>query len=192
MLVEQIRSDGYPVESYQFPFIADERLVGSSILQRATGLVDVSVDREVWMLYSSFFRPHGAGIISSYADEAQAVALGSTGGGVDHDLTAIPIQPLSWDEFARDLRLAWYYCDDLFIFSLEGCVQQGFLERLRSFEWDYPILLPEASRSRVDSLRATLRSGLWLSANFYIILMSVLGVILLLKGVSKFINRNRA
>ena len=47
------------------------------------GLVDIEVDREVWMLYTSFVRPNGAGVLASYAPEAQSVGLGSTGGGVE-------------------------------------------------------------------------------------------------------------
>jgi hypothetical protein len=52
---------------------------------------------------------------------------------------------------ARDLRLARHYCDQILIHSLEGCVWQGFLPRLRSLEWadearppqrDQPLLLP--------------------------------------------------
>ena len=56
-LVEQIRADGWQVENYQFPLIADERQTGSTLLQRLA-LVDVATDREVWMLYSSFMRAH--------------------------------------------------------------------------------------------------------------------------------------
>jgi hypothetical protein len=57
-LVEHIRADGWSVENYQFPLIAEERQVGSTMLQRLA-LVDVRTDREVWMLYSSFMRGVG-------------------------------------------------------------------------------------------------------------------------------------
>jgi len=36
-LVALIHASGYPVESYQFPLIADERRVGSTVLQRLAG-----------------------------------------------------------------------------------------------------------------------------------------------------------
>jgi hypothetical protein len=64
-LVEQIRADGWRVENYQFPLIADERQAGSALLQRLA-LVDVATDREVWMLYSSFLRALGPGLIWAY------------------------------------------------------------------------------------------------------------------------------
>jgi len=44
-LVDRIRSEGWKVENYQFPLIADERRVGSTLLQRLA-LVDVATDRE--------------------------------------------------------------------------------------------------------------------------------------------------
>ena len=68
------------MENYQFPLIADERRAGSTVLQRLA-LVDVATDREVWMLYSSFLRALGPGLIWAYSPEATAVAVGTTGGG---------------------------------------------------------------------------------------------------------------
>ncbi len=47
------------------------------------------VDTEVWMLYSSNLRgrsnrPHfGLGVLWSYGSQAQAIGVGSTGGGID-------------------------------------------------------------------------------------------------------------
>jgi hypothetical protein len=187
-LVNQIHSDGYTIESYQFPIIDDERTAGSTLLQRISGLVDIPVDREVWMLYSSFVRPDGAGFLASYAPQAQAIALGVTGGGVDAGIEPPP--PLTWEEFSRDLRLAWNWCEDLFIFSLEGCIQQGFLERLKTFEWDRPIILPETSINRVNNVRWTLRIALWVSAHFAAILVCILGVFLVVKGIGRFLKKH--
>jgi len=186
-LVARIRADGYAVDSYQFPLIADERKAGSTLLQRLGGLVDIPADREVWMVYTSTFRPHGAAILCSYAAEAQSVGLGVTGGGVEIDF--VDHQPLTWEEFARDLRLTWYWSEDIHIFSLEGCVQQGFLERLKTFTWDNLILLPQAGIVRVNSWRNLLRSGLWLSAHTTAILVVLLGSILLWKGVNRYLRR---
>ena len=185
-LVGQIHADGYPVDNYQLPLMADERSAHSTLIQRLGGLVDLKVDREVWMLYTSLLRPNGAGMLASYAPEAQSVGVGITGGGVE--LTA-DIPPLTWDEFSRDLRLAWYSCDDLHIFSLEGCVRQGYLERLKSFAWDFPLILPEKGMARVESLRKLLQTVLWISAHFTGILLSAIGTILFWKGVHSLLQR---
>jgi hypothetical protein len=119
-LVAQIHADGWPVENYQFPLIADERQAGSTVLQRLA-LVDVATDCEVWMLYSSFMRALGPGLIWAYGPQAQAIAVGTTGGGPD-----IPDSPqmptLTWEQLAGDLRLARHFCDQILIHSLEGCV----------------------------------------------------------------------
>jgi hypothetical protein len=166
-LLARIQADGYPVESYQFPFVVDERKVRSTILQRAIGIFDIPVDKEVLMLYSSFVRPYGPGLIWSYAQRAQAVAVGSTGGGVvlGQEGSLLNLTPLSWEEFARDLRLAWVGTDEIYVFSLEGCVRQGFLSRLANFEWDQPILEPVEVAVRVDAWRKALGSALWMFAH---------------------------
>lgn len=83
------------------------------------------------------------------------MGVGSTGGGPD-----IPGHPevpaLDWDALARDLRLARRWCDDLLIHSLEGCVRQGFLPRLRSFDWE-PAVAPPGTTWRAAGLRRSLR-----------------------------------
>jgi hypothetical protein len=188
-LVSLIRRDGYRVDSYQFPFIADERRVGSKFLQRLAGLVDIPVDREVWMIYTSFVRPIGAGFLASYAPEAQSVGLGSTGGGVELDVGEMRAQPLRWDELARDLRLAWFWCNDLHIFSLEGCVQQGFIPRLKNFTWDMPVMMPYTSQARADGWRKALRSSLWIVSNMVLIVLVLTGAILVWKILKHILGR---
>jgi len=161
-LVDAIRADGWTAENYQFPLIADERRAGSTLLQRLA-LVDVRTDREVWMIYSSFMRALGPGLIWSYGPEASAIGVGTTGGGPD-----IPGQPqmpsLSWEELARDLRLARRWSDQILIHSLEGCVWHGFLGRLRSFDWA-AAAGPPAGLWAASGLRRSLRAVLRASAH---------------------------
>jgi hypothetical protein len=122
-LIERIHQDGWQVENYQFPLIADERKAGSTVLQRLLGLVDIPTDREVWMLYTSFLRGLGPGLLWSYGPEAQAIAVGTTGGGPD--IPGHPQMPaLSWEEFARDLRLARHFTDQIYVHSLEGALAE--------------------------------------------------------------------
>lgn len=162
-LINRIRSDGYRVENYQFPLIADERRVGSTLLQRLFGQVDVRTDREVWMLYTSVMRTVGPGLLWIYGREASAIAVGTTGGGPD-----VPGHPeipaLNWDEFARDLRLATHWSGDIYIHSLEGCVRQGFLPRLLDFDWEAAVAAPEGARTAA-ALRRALQGVLWTSAH---------------------------
>jgi hypothetical protein len=155
-LVDRIHADGWQVENYQFPFIAEERRAGSTLLQRLMGLVDVRTDREVWMQYTSFVGSLGPGILWSYGPESDAIAVGTTGGGPD--VPGHPqFSPLSWEELARDLRLARRWTDQLYIHSLEGCVWNGYLTRLRSFDWT-PASTPPQTATSASLLRAGLRS----------------------------------
>jgi hypothetical protein len=130
-LVEEIRRDGFRVETYQFPLVLDERRAGSTLLQRVLGFVDVTADREVLMLYESLLpRPLAKAVVDSYGPEAQAIAVGITGGGVDFVLQALGASTLSLEELVAALRRARRYTPHLYVFSLEGCVQAGYFEAL--------------------------------------------------------------
>jgi hypothetical protein len=197
-LVSQIRADGLRVESYILPPVIDERWAGSSWLRRFLRLVDVRTDREVPMLYTSYFRNRvglnrsvlGPAILASYALKADAIGVGSAGGGVEIPGNSGLNQPLTWDELARDLRLAYAYGkSDIYIFSLEGCVRQGFLTRLKTLAWDAPVILPEDGARFVDGWRGTLRGGLWMIAHAWMFLLGGLAVAGGVLGVRQMLSK---
>lgn len=173
-LVTQMQRDGYRVETYQFPFIVDERKAGSTLLQRLFGLVDVVSHHEVLMLYSSFAGKWGPAALWSYgwdmtqADLAAAdanvvevgngIGVGSTGGGVEMG-ASLPV--LTWEELVRDLRLASALSDEVFVFSLEGCVDHGYLEQLRDFDWNGTVEVPVKAARKVDTARRGFQALLW-------------------------------
>lgn len=157
-LVRRIHADGYAVDAYVFPFIHTEREAGTEVLQRITGMIDLQVDREIAMLYTSFARPYGEGFLDFYARFFPAVAVGVTGGGVEEGLDPPP--PLSWDEFARDLRLARRHTRDIHVFSLEGCVERGYLERLVDFDWGVPTHAPPDALERAAELTRRMKFAL--------------------------------
>jgi hypothetical protein len=175
-----MRTDGYAVHSYEFPFMVDEKKAGSSLLRRLLGITDVPADHQVLMLYTSFFRTFGNVFLWNYAGDAESVAVGVTGGGVEIEGVRYP-PPLSWEELSRDLLLASRHCRDIHIFSLEGCVRQGFLERLPDFDWDLPIQPPRFRAGILQALRIALRVLLWVSsrpAALVGILICVIGLFL--------------
>jgi len=177
-LVQTIQKDGWGVESYQFPLIVDERRARSKFIQTLGRIIDLPVDREVLMLYSSFFRPHGAAILASYADEAGGIGLGVTGGGVDTgDL--VDSRPLDWNELQRDLLLASRYSDQLYIFSLEGCVRQGFLEKISQLNWNQKVMLPSADTQRIQRYRTLMRAFLWITTHPWL-LIGLLAILILI------------
>jgi len=158
-LAKRMRADGYPVHSYEFPFMVDEQRAGSTLLCRLLGISYVPSDKRVLMLYTSFFRPFGPAFLWSYAADADSVGVGITGGGVEIKGVDHP-DPLSWKEFSRDLRLAARRCRDIHIFSLEGCVHQGFFQLLHDFEWDAPARSPRPWSDLLYILRIALRVSL--------------------------------
>ncbi len=170
-LVNLIHADGYPVESYHLPLIVDERRARSTVLQRTLGMVDIQTEREVLMLYTSMLTSQGDAVLWSYAPEADSVGVGNTGGGVDL-AGAIDLAPLTWEAFARDLRLCVMQEKPIHIFSLEGCVEQGFLSKLNTFYWDKPAAIPEGA-NQVRFMRTGLTALLWTLERPWVILIGL-------------------
>ena len=157
-LVSQIHGAGYTVETYQFPFLADQREAHSDLLERLFGIVDVRGDQEVLMLYSSFNHPADSAIVWQYGPSAQLIAVGSTAG----DTTAgSKFVPLSFEELSRDLIVAGHFAPVVGIYNLEGCVSRGFLPRLAGFDWNQTVIISTEADSRVIRLRARVQSTLW-------------------------------
>ena len=183
-LVDLIHADGYRVESYHIPLITEERRAKSTVLQRMMGLVDFETDLEVLMLYSSFLRPDGDAVLWSYAPNADSIGVGSTGGGVDVE-GVIDVEPLTWQEFSRDLRLCTLREKPVHVFSLEGCVNQGFLSKLSTFDWDEPEPIP-GSVNKVNFFRTSIGAGLWLLERPWVILVTLAALI----GLGFLFKRN--
>jgi hypothetical protein len=186
-LATHIQTDGYLVESYHIPFIVDERKAGSTLLKRLAGLVDFHANREVLMLYSSFMRPVGDGVIWSYGPQADSIGIGITGGGVDlQPVKDIP--PMSWAELTRDLRLAYHLKKPVHIFSLEGCLNEGYLTRLRTFDWEGPVTEPVESYQKVHAGRQLGQAGLWATAHPLVVMA---GICILGCGLSRLFGRRK-
>ena len=172
-LAVNIRDDGYFVESYHFPFILDERKAKSTVIQRISGVVDVPVDREVLMLYSSFFRPIGQSILWSYAQQAEAIGIGNTGGGVVLEGRKKPEVYLSWEEFSTDLRLACRHANRS-MFSAWKVVSSKAFEPF-GYLVDAEVRLPK--QKLVNSARNVLSGLLWLAQRPILALTGVAGLI---------------
>jgi hypothetical protein len=176
-LLAEMRADDCRIESYHMPIIVDERHLRTTLIQRLTGLVDIWTDREVLMLYTSFMRRFGGpALLWSYARDAEIIGIGSTGGGVDVG-GADKVLPLSWEELTRDLLLAKLARKDIHIFSLEGCVRQGFLKRLKDFDWTQTITPPSDRAARINLVRKALRAVLWLLVHPLPIIIALLALI---------------
>lgn len=154
-LISATQASGLEVETYQFPLLLEDRAAGSQFFQRLISSLDVPAHREVLMIYSSLLGVAGAGLTESWTRQAPgAVAVGSTGGGID------PLPKLSFEALARDLRWAARVARDVRVFSLEGCVEHDYLPRLVTFDWDAVEPPSRAQRLVASTLRGAAR---WMS-----------------------------
>jgi hypothetical protein len=177
-LIRRIQSDGYRVETYQFPFIADERKVNSTLLERFFGIVDVRGDREVFMTYTSFNHAIDSALIWQYGPEAQIIAVGSTVGDPDPGGNS---GPLSWDELTHDVVVASRFSPVVGVYSLEGCVRQGFLPRLKTMNWGQNVTIPAEANGKVIQLRTRIQTALWTGSHLPYLAAAVLLLNFLLK-----------
>ena len=159
-LVDDIRADGFRTETYQYFMILDDRLARSTFLQRVLGIVDLSPDREVLMLYRSIMPGLlGELLVDVFGPEAGGIGVGITGGGVAQLLEFFQRRQLSLEQLLVELRRARRHTKHLYVFSLEGCVDGGYLEAL--CEADLSQAQPAARLARLGSpARAVLRTML--------------------------------
>ncbi len=167
-VVDQIRSYGYPVQIYEMPYIPAERRAHSTLPDRVLGTVDVQGDEDYLMLYTNIARPVGAGMIWSLGSQSWGIGIGSTDG---NGAPGTGNGPLDWDEFARDLIVAGHFTRHVGIYDLEGCVRQGFLPRLRTFDWGQSVAIPAESVQRARRLGFIVRCSLWVISNLIYLLL---------------------
>jgi hypothetical protein len=182
-LIQRIHSAGYSVQTYQMPYIVDERRAGSTLLDRLLGTVDVHGNLDVLMLYTSSFRATDSAIIWKLGPGAQAIAVGSTespGGDVD---------ALSWEEFSHDLIVASHFTRVVGVYNLEGCVRRGFLPRLQEFNWRQSVTIPAKAARSVALLGTAVETSLWTISHWAyfaaVILLADLLIVLRPRGRSR-------
>ena len=180
-LIHEMQAHGYRVQTYQFIFLADERRAHSTLLERLFGLVDVRGDEEVLMTYSSFNHKAGAAVVWSYGQDTQALAVGSTLSSGNAALDA-KYGPLNWEEFSRDTIVASHFSRQVGVYSLEGCVRQGFLPRLKAMDWNQGVEIPVAALGRMHRFRAVVQGILWTASRLlYFATVFLLAVIWLVR-----------
>ncbi len=172
-LIHEIQAEGYQVQTYQFVILADERKSRSTVLERILGIVDVRGNDEVLMAYTSFNHNLDSALIWVYGPAAQVIAVGSTGSTGDPQMDA-RFAPLDWNEFSRDLIVASHFTQVIGVYSLEGCVHQGFLTRLTGFDWEQSVTIRADSISRVQRFRMAFQIALWFASRPVLVLLLLL------------------
>lgn len=170
-LIQQIQSQGYPVETYTLPYGPVEQMVHTSVLDRLLGTVDVKGDENDLMIYTSYARPVGSAIILDLGSGAQGILVGITDGPPP---SGSGFGPLDWDEFSSDLIVASHISHHLGVYNLEGCVQQGFLSRLKTLDWGRTVVIPAASVSRAHRHVMAFAIALWTLAHLLYFIAAIL------------------
>ena len=165
-LIAEIRHDGYEVHTYQIPLLADDRRAGTTLLQRALDVVDLPADVEVLMCLSSmpveiFKHDLGGALIASYGSVADGIGIGSTGRTTAHENSGEGLPALSWPALRRDLLLAAKYTDTIYIFTLEGAVEQGILPHIAQLDWEAKAHSPIGRRLLIGFFRLLMAIVLW-------------------------------
>ena len=187
-LIQNIRIDGYPVETYQFPTVLDERSAKSNVLAKTLGIPALPSDREVLMLYTSFFPYYRDSILWSYAQQCQAVGVGSTGGGVEIEGVP-PLKTLRWIDLKRDLLLSAQTVKNVYIFSLEGCVNNNYMDRLVNLDWDTQVIPPDRSATGISLIRGFLQGLLWIFSHPLEFIVGILMGSLIIKTLKRLVSR---
>jgi hypothetical protein len=182
-LLAAMKADGFIVESYYVPFIKDEVSIHRTALQQITQFLDVSTEREIPMLYSSFMgQPDG--ILQVYGKDAHVrmVALGSTGGGFDPSMPS-----MSYDQLVHDLNVASKFAGEVHIFSLEGCVEKGYLTRLINYQFDPSIQINTIQVEKVQKMQKMARLFSTVLSYPTLFLAGILLILILVTGSVVFI-----
>jgi len=154
-LMAAARRDGYEVHAYQIPLIADDRRIGTTLLQRALDIVDLPADIEVLMCLSETAPAwSGSALIAVYGPSADALAVGSSSSD-----DAI----MSWDDLRRDLLLAAACTDIVYVATLEQCVAAGYLERIAGLDWNETVRVAPAPYLVMQAARTVILTGLFIA-----------------------------
>ncbi|HEU5099835.1 MAG TPA: hypothetical protein VFU22_12480 [Roseiflexaceae bacterium] len=173
-LIVAIHLDGYEVHTYQMPVIADDRRAGTTLIQRALDIVDLSADLDVLMCSSVvpielLGDDLGGALVASYGGHADAIGVGSIDDADPPNLESWDWEvadwrgpdregrsTLPWPALRRDLLLAARYSDTIYIHSLEDCVERGLLPKIATLNWEAPARARPGRRALIGLLRLLL------------------------------------
>ena len=157
-LANLARKDGFKIHTYHFPHILDERKAGGQIIRQLFHIPDITAERDVFMTYSTGYDEilgmnlQGAAV-HGYPD-AKCVGLGITGAGVDLGDNS---KVLSFEELARDIRLASVFAQAIYIYSLEGSVKQGYFKKIKDVKAE-TVQIPPFQRMAIQMMRLSIQA----------------------------------
>jgi hypothetical protein len=82
--------------------------------------------------------------------------------------------PLSWEEFSRDLIVAHHFSPIVGVYSLEGCVHQGFIPKLKTMDWTQAVVIPAESLKQAAQAKNGIHAVLWLGSHLIYFILAFL------------------
>src|SRR6185369_7318472 len=100
---------------------------------------------------------------------------------------------LNWEEFSRDLVVAHHFSPIVGVYSLEGCVKQGFMPKLKTMDWTQAVVIPAESLKQATQAKNGIHAVLWLGSHFiYFIVGFLLVFIWVVRMIIRWRKRKRA
>ncbi|NMC15954.1 MAG: hypothetical protein GYA40_04840 [Chloroflexi bacterium] len=131
-LIERAHADGFAVELVNF-LLEQQAIRKKPLVARKKAALDwPDAERFIWL------RPcdSGAqdGLLGSAADGKGVARVVSTHKSLNLGASAAE-EPKTWQEFAQEVRAARQKSSAVYVFTLEACAKQGFLDRLVTLDW---------------------------------------------------------
>lgn len=176
-IMARIHADGHTSESYEVPFVRDDRVSQSTVARRLLGLPDLAAHQTVVRLCSSTARPYGPGLITTYAPEYTAAIIGNVDAGDNNN------HPLSLVELMRDVaHVAACGVKHIYIAEMTHIFGLGWHEHIAQPTWlRQPLPVADETHRQVARMRAGLRALLWAGARPAVLLPLLIPVLLLVR-----------
>lgn len=152
LLGVQVHDDGYLLELYRPAVVQAAGHGRLKLLRKAKSQLELMADRQVDLLFTSMHRGQNQAALWRAIAESQAVGIGLTGSSAlinKDDQT----DPLTWNEFTRDLRIGLQSGKPVYVFNLEGCARLGYLDRLITLDLTTPVDAPPAKQNNLQRQR---------------------------------------
>lgn len=181
-VVARIHADGYTSESYEVPFVRDDRISQSTVARRLLGLPDLATQHTVVRLCSSDARPYGPGLIATYAPEYTAVIIGNVDTHTDANHT------LTLAELLRDIaHVAACGVNHIYVGEMTHIFGLGWNEQIAQSTWArQPLPVADERHRQVARMRAGLRALLWAGARPAVLLPLLIPVLLLVRRMLRY------
>jgi uncharacterized membrane protein (DUF4010 family) len=89
--------------------------------------------------------------------------------------------------------VAHRFSEPVGIYSLDGCVRQGFISRLKTVDWNQPMIIPGASVAKAAKFRRVIFAVLWVGSHFiYLVASFLLAIALLVRAIVRRRRQKRA